>query len=226
MDTIRTPHGFEAICRNMPGVQALIERSEPTSRVLGAGGLSNRWARYVVRGKPAVLGFFAVGDSHVQTNPMYGRGCAAAFVQAQALAEAVNATSDAAQRARRYEQRIWALMRPQYDFCLGAEQLYAGRGRRARGEPVPRSLRIADYFADQVWTPAVLESPFIARESVKVMQMQEVSGLWTRLATMLYMVLLWIGRGFRKVAPAPERCGPPRNELLSKLPARAEVAAE
>jgi hypothetical protein len=60
------------------------------------------------------------------------------------------------------------------------------------------------------------------------MQMQEVSGLWTRIATMLYMLLLWIWRGFRKVAPAPERCGPARTELLSKLPpsASAEVAAE
>jgi 2-polyprenyl-6-methoxyphenol hydroxylase-like FAD-dependent oxidoreductase len=228
METIRRTDGFETISRNMPGVEDLVERSEATSRVLGAGGLSNRWARYVVRDKPAVLGFFAVGDSHVQTNPMYGRGCAAAFVQAEALAEVVAGTSDATERARRYEQRVWALLRPQYDFCLGAEQLYTGRGRRARGEPVPRSLQVADYFADQVWTPAVLESPFIARESVKVMQMQEVSGLWTRIATMLYMLLLWIWRGFRKVAPAPERCGPARTELLSKLPpsASAEVAAE
>jgi 2-polyprenyl-6-methoxyphenol hydroxylase-like FAD-dependent oxidoreductase len=223
VETMRRADGFDAIARSLPGVDALIDRSDVTSKVLGAGGFSNRWTHYMVKGEAAALGFFAVGDSHVHTNPMYGRGCAAAFVQAHACADVVVECSDPVARARRYHQRVWTLLRPQFDFCRSAEQLYAARGRRARGEPIQRVMRVADYFTDQVWTPSVLESPFIARESVKVMQMQAMSGFWTRLATMLWILLLWARRGFRHVGPAPERTGPERSALLNEL---AEMEAE
>ena len=216
-DTIRRGEGFDAISRSLPGVVALIDRSEPASKVLGAGRLDNRWNRFVVRGNPAVLGFYPVGDSHLHTNPMYGRGCAAAFVQAYALADAVATTDDPIERARRYDQRVWSQLRAQYDFCLSAEQLYAARGRRARGERIARSLEAADYFTDQVWTPAVLESPLIALESVRMMQMQAISGFWIRLATIWLMLWLWVRRGFKRVGPVEERTGPARNELLRKL---------
>jgi 2-polyprenyl-6-methoxyphenol hydroxylase-like FAD-dependent oxidoreductase len=223
VDTIRRGDGFDEVGRSMPGVAALLDRSEVASKVLGAGGLNNRWNHFIARGAPAVLGFFPVGDSHLHTNPMYGRGCAAAFVQARALAEAVKHGDDPTERARRYHAQVWAQLRPQYDFCLSAEQLYAARGRRARGQRIARALQAADYFTDQVWTPAVLESPLIARESVKMMQMQAMSGFWIRLATIYLMLWLWLRRGFRRIGPVPERTGPGRSELLSKL---AETEAE
>ena len=40
-------------------------------------------------GEPLVAGFHAVGDAHTCTNPLYGRGCSLAMVQAQVLADAV-----------------------------------------------------------------------------------------------------------------------------------------
>jgi hypothetical protein len=172
-----------------------------------------------------VLGFFPVGDSHVQTNPMYGRGCSAAFVQAHALAAVVNAERAPAVRSRRYADQVWALLRPQYDFCISAERLFAGRGQRARGLPVPGSLRTADYVTDQIWAPAVLESPFVARESVKTMQMQEVSSFWVRLGLLFVMFWLWARRGFRRVALVPERTGPGREELLRTLAERPRARA-
>ena len=219
VETIRRADGFDAVGRSMPGVDALLDRSDAVSKVLGAGRLSNRWTRYVDSGKPAALGFFAVGDSHVQTNPMFGRGCAAAFVQAHALAEVALRSTDPVERARRYDQRVRALLRPQYDICLASEQLYAGRGRRARGQSIARALQAADYFTDHIWTPAVIESPFVAREAVKMMQMQKESALWIRITTLLYMLLLWAWRGFRRAPPVPERTGPARSELLRKLEA-------
>ena len=217
VDTIRRSEGFDAVCRSLPGVVALTDRSEPASKVLGAGGLNNRWNRYVVRGNPAVLGFFPVGDAHLNTNPMYGRGCSAAFVQAYALADVVAQSGDPVERARRYDERVWAQLRPQYNVCLSAEQLYAARGRRARGQGIARALEVADYFTDQIWAPAAYESPFIARESIRILQMQAVAGFWTRLAVSLLMLWMWVARGFRRVGPVEERTGPARGELLSML---------
>ena len=54
------------------------------------GGLINRKVTYVDDdGQPLVLGFHAVGDAHTCTNPLYGRGCSLAMVQADLLADAL-----------------------------------------------------------------------------------------------------------------------------------------
>ena len=48
------------------------------------GGLLNRDRTFLDDdGEPLVLGFHAVGDAHTCTNPLYGRGCSLAMVQAQ-----------------------------------------------------------------------------------------------------------------------------------------------
>ena len=225
VQTMRHAEGFDAIGRSMPGVEELLARAEPTSKVIGAGGLTNRWTRHVDRRGPAALGFFAVGDAHVQTNPMYGRGCSAAFVQAAALAATLRDEADPVARGKRFAAAVHEELRPQYEFCVNAEQLFQGRGLRARGLPAPRSLQAADYFTDQIWAPSVLESRFIARESVKTMQMQAVAPFWTRIGLLLCMVLLWLRRGFRKAPLVPERTGPAREELLAKLRGRGERSA-
>ena len=79
-------------------------------------------------GAPVALGFHAVGDAHTCTNPLYGRGCSLALVQAGLLADAVAAhPDDPAARAAAYEDacraRGRALVRP------------VRADRRARGRP-------------------------------------------------------------------------------------------
>ena len=218
IETMRRPAGFDAVARRLPGISQLIDNAEAVSKVLGYGGLTNRWTRYVLDGRPALLGFFAVGDSHMQTNPMYGRGCAAAFVQAHALCDALRESRDPVTRADLYSDKVWAQLRPQYEFCVGADKLFTSRGQRARGEDMPRAMRSADYLTDQVWAPAVLSSPLVAREAVKTLQMQEMSGAWVRIAAIASMLLVWARRGFGTHELVPERSGPARSELLKTLP--------
>jgi flavin-dependent dehydrogenase len=69
------------------------------------GGLINRLRHYANQeGQPIVTGFHAVGDSHTCTNPMYGRGCSLAFVQATLLADAFDRhPGDPVQRSAAYE---------------------------------------------------------------------------------------------------------------------------
>src|SRR5205823_12362281 len=64
--------------------------SEPISGLHYMGGLINR-ARFFVRdGIPVVSGLYAVGDSSVCTNPLYGRGCSLGLVHGALLADALN----------------------------------------------------------------------------------------------------------------------------------------
>lgn len=63
--------------------------AEPIAEPHAMAGLINRVRDLVLDGRPSVLGFTAVGDALVCTNPLYGRGCSLAAVHARLLASAV-----------------------------------------------------------------------------------------------------------------------------------------
>jgi flavin-dependent dehydrogenase len=56
--------------------------------------LVNRKRDLVVEGQPLVLGFVAVGDALICTNPLYGRGCSLGAVLSRALAAAIRDHGD------------------------------------------------------------------------------------------------------------------------------------
>ena len=101
------PDAFDRACRLLPGPDRFMGSGpiEPLGPVRPMGGLINRLRHFTdTNGRPLVTGLHAVGDAHTCTNPMYGRGCALAFVQATLLAEAYAAHGDdAAERAVAYE---------------------------------------------------------------------------------------------------------------------------
>ena len=63
--------------------------SEPIAEAHAMAGLVNRVRTLVTEGRPTVLGYVGVGDSLICTNPLYGRGCSLAAVQARMLAAAL-----------------------------------------------------------------------------------------------------------------------------------------
>ena len=69
------------------------------------GGLINRIRRFVdADGAPLAHGFFAIGDAHTCTNPLYGRGSSLAVLQAVLVADALAAhPDDRDAAARAYE---------------------------------------------------------------------------------------------------------------------------
>ena len=68
---------------------------EPLGGVRPMTGLLNRTRRFLDDDdRPLVTGFHAVGDGRTCTNPLYGRGCASALVQAIRLADAIAAHPD------------------------------------------------------------------------------------------------------------------------------------
>jgi 2-polyprenyl-6-methoxyphenol hydroxylase-like FAD-dependent oxidoreductase len=82
---------FETAARALPATREWIEpaRSEPITDVRAMAKLVNRRRRFVRDGEPLALGVFALGDAAICSNPLYGRGCALAFVHSWEFADAL-----------------------------------------------------------------------------------------------------------------------------------------
>ena len=123
------PAIFEAICERLPGVAPWTDpgRALPVSRVFAMGGLESRWREMAPHGEPVALGCFCVGDSLVRSNPLFGRGCSFAAIEAHLLRDVLQQTSEPAARARLYSQRVAAALRPYYKDMLSQDRAAARR---------------------------------------------------------------------------------------------------
>lgn len=206
--------GFEHACRILPGPRQFFEHGPlvPVGGVRPMGGLLNRIRRFGDGDRPYVLGFHAVGDAHTCTNPLYGRGCSLALVQALLLADAVDAhPADPVGRACAYEAASVREIEPWYHVSVQMDAAGADptgfTGGLAAGGAEGRALaavfvaaatdpvlgRGLARFWNLLTTPADLlaDGPFMARMA-EVMAAPED----------------W---------PQPPRDGPTRRELLEAL---------
>jgi len=80
---------FDDAAALLPAAQPWVDPAiaEPIAEAHAMAGLVNRARHLVVDGKPSVLGFAAIGDALICTNPLYGRGCSLAGVNALLLAD-------------------------------------------------------------------------------------------------------------------------------------------
>ena len=107
-------------------------RAEPASQVFSMGNLKSMWRSLRCR-QPQVLNFFALGDAAVRTNPLYGRGCSAGVVHAHILRDVLDATSDPAARAVKFDAETRKALRPFYDSMVRQDAHgHPPRGKRAR----------------------------------------------------------------------------------------------
>mgnify|MGYP005843164425 CR=1 FL=1 len=222
------PETFDACCAMLPGIAKWIDpaRAEPASRVLGMGRLESRWRRFVTGDMPAVTHFFAVGDAAVRTNPLYGRGCSCAFVEAHALAEAVRATPDAIKRACLYAASVEREIRPYYENMIKQDRTAMRRAMREMDPALPRSLkgRLMASFADNAVTPALRASVPLLREAMKGFHMLEPPTDWLkRPANIARVLAMWVRPAPLKRHLYPPRLGPARLEMHARLGAAPAV---
>ena len=121
-----TDDGFHRACGLVPGLAPLVAPpAEPLGPVRPMGGLVNRLRRFAdADGRPRVAGVHAVGDAHTCTNPVYGRGCSLAVVQAAALADAIAAhPGDPLARAAAYEAACAADVEPWFHLAVQTDAL-------------------------------------------------------------------------------------------------------
>ncbi|HEX7760384.1 MAG TPA: FAD-dependent oxidoreductase [Caulobacteraceae bacterium] len=216
------PEIFDQILNQLPGMAPWVDpaRSEPVSRVFGMGDLHSRWRDFVPGGKPAALGLFAVGDSLVRTNPLYGRGCSFAAVEAYLLRDVLNAQGDPAARAVAYGASVEASLRPYYANMLTQDRSAIRRAKQALTpgyRPRLMSKVMKSFFEDGV-AVATRSDVGLLREALRGFHMLEHPEAWLKRPANVVKILGYWARGKKANAAAyPPKVGPKRDVMLNAL---------
>jgi 2-polyprenyl-6-methoxyphenol hydroxylase-like FAD-dependent oxidoreductase len=169
---------FDEMARSIPGLAPWVapETAEPigdpSHPVQAMGGLINRLRRFVIDGEPVAVGFFVLGDAAYCTNPLYGRGCAQAFLHADMLGRALDAhAGDLAAAAVDLDRWARAEIEPFYRASVFADREAV---RRAEGRK-PRGLRarLRQKFFDDGVAPATRCDPVVFRAFLRMFNMLE-----------------------------------------------------
>lgn len=181
-----------------PGVADPIHGDD--TPVLCMGELRNRLRHFVDDGGPLARGFLAIGDAAYHTNPIYGRGCTMALVQASILAEALSRHGrDCAAVANRLHRESEHELRPFWEVAAAGD-------RRAMGQAIPS---LTDSRALVTWVAAHTVGWFLERGLLPA----------TRVDPVVFRGLL---RTFHMLE-APERLLADPELLLRSLPVLARV---
>jgi 2-polyprenyl-6-methoxyphenol hydroxylase-like FAD-dependent oxidoreductase len=217
---------FEVMTRALPALAPWVDPAvsepigDPAHPVQAMGGLINRLRRFVVDGRPLARNFFVLGDAAYCTNPLYGRGCAQAFLHADLLGSALDAhPDDAGAAAVTLDAAARAAIEPFYRASILADREAV---RKAEGRQPRRwtgRLR-ARYFDDGV-AIATRCDPVVFRAFVRMFNMLETPEqafgnprvLWRSLRVML--------RGAKRNAPYQLPPPPDREQTIAACEAAA-----
>ena len=219
---IVNPDIFQAMTTMLPGLRPWTDPdlAEPTSKVFGMGDLQARWRDLVVDGRPAALGYFAIGDNLVRTNPLYGRGCSFAAVAAYQLRDVLNRAADPTARALAYHAAIQAELLP---FYTGMNKQDRAAIRRARAALTPGyrpslKARLAKAFAEDAIGIALRYETSLLRQAMRGFHMLEDPEAWIKRPANLALILKYWARGKKRNAAAyPPKPGPDREEMMNAL---------
>ena len=216
------PEVFDTICRQLPGVAPWIEpeRTEGVSKVFGMGNLESRWRDYAPNGRPAVLRLFAVGDSGVRTNPLYGRGCSFAAVSAHALRDAFAESTDPARRLIAYSADVERELRP-YDQVMRQADMSAIRRARAALMPKTKASlpqQFSRSFMNDGVAVAIREDVELLRAFLRAFHMLEPPQAWLMRPDYLSRITrVWLRGKARNADLYPPKAGPDRDEMFAAL---------
>jgi 2-polyprenyl-6-methoxyphenol hydroxylase-like FAD-dependent oxidoreductase len=212
------PEVFEKICALLPGLKAWTDpmTAAPISRVYGMGDLKSRWRRFSPE-SPPVLGFFFLGDSLIRTNPLYGRGCSLAAVEAYILRDVLAASADPAERASAFAARIERKLTPYFADMRRQDRAAIRRAARARDPAYRPSLRgrLIQGFLDDGVRIALRGDVALLRAAMRDFHMIDPPGVWLRRPGTFLKILLWWAKGRRRNAYLyPPPLGPCREEMM------------
>ncbi|HEX7135600.1 MAG TPA: FAD-dependent oxidoreductase [Iamia sp.] len=221
---------FDAAAGMYEGARALFDQGdvEPVTDVLLMGGLINRRRRFLEPdGQPVALGLHVVGDAHTCTNPLYGRGCSLAVVQAGLVADVVAAhpgttPEDADARARAYEAACRREVEPWFEISVQADAMGADpngpaihdTGTEAIAESAAHDANkaIARIFA------AGRQDPIVGRGLMRLMNLLTTPSDLMADPEFLARAMTILGDPETYPLPPPP-AGPARAELLATLSA-------
>jgi len=230
MRRVLRPGPFEAAANAIPAIRTWLEpdRSEPVTGVYGMAGLRNRRRVFMRDGMPVALGVHAIGDAAIHTNPLYGRGCALAFVHAYLLADALREHGDDAEalafeleRGTKREIEPWyrSAVAQDRDACEVAAQQRRGEDPFAlqalSSERAVEPMRFLRSLLRDGLLPALRTDAVVLRAFLRNFNLLEApDSLLTNGDVMRRVLAAWRERDER--APA-EPLGPGRAEMVRVL---------
>lgn len=210
------PAGFNRAASLLPATARWADDSvaEPITPVHVMGGLVNRLIRFVDNsGSPLVLGLHAVGDAHTCTNPLYGRGCTLAVVQANLLADAIAAhPTDLVARARAYEEASATMIEPWYHAAVAQDRM----AREAADAKTEASQTMAEVMREGLM-PAVRTDAVVFRAFIRAFNLLDEPDALLANSDVISRVLAVYND--RENRPPEIELGPPRSEMLDSLAA-------
>jgi len=224
------PEMWDRMIDQLPGLKVWCDpaRSEPTSKVFGMGDLHSRWRDLVVDGQPAALNFFALGDTLVRTNPLYGRGCSLAAVAAYQIRDVLDETRDPVRRAVAYQERVHKELRPYFVNMRKQDRVAIKRAEQALTPGYAPRLKekLARSFFEDGIQPAMRYDVNLLREAMRGFHMLEDPDAWLKKPkNMLRILQIWARGKKANAAAYPPKAGPKREEMMRALglPADADV---
>ena len=219
------PDGFARIVGALPAASAWIDPAvaTPLGRPAGMGDLKSRWRDMAPGGAPLALNLFSVGDSLMLTNPLYGRGCTLAAIEAHLLRDALRASVDPIARARSYAAAVhrelglhFEDMRRMDAAAVEAAVAHLGAGTRPRWP-----VRLKRHYLQHGLGIATRRSLDLTRRSLRAFHLLEPPGRWQADPRTVAAALGSLLRGQRANAEFYPPAGPTRAQVLELAQLRA-----
>lgn len=214
---------YDEICRAIPGLNNWMaaDKARATTNSFGFADIHAVWRHYVEEGEPLILNYFAVGDAHVRTNPLYGRGCSTGILHAHLLADVIAETSDARKRALTFEEKTESEIRPIFKTSLAedkrgikrADAILEGRTLED-AKTIKRYLALA--FGDAI-AAASRNELHVFRGVMKTFNLLEKPGDFLKDWRIRMTIFRYMFRGRKKNAPTRMQAGPSREKMLNLI---------
>ncbi len=220
-EAIRNGATFDSLCKSVPGLEAWIgnERATATTPSFGIGAIHSVWRHYVSDNEPLATNFFAVGDSAIRTNPLYGRGCSTGTLHAHILADVLDDEANPIARARLFAQRSEDELRPIFKASLAEDRRGIARAQaEMAGQALdkPKSLKawFGMAFGDAL-TAAAAKELHVMRGLNRTINLLEVPGAFLQEPAVKRTLFRYMLRGRKRNAAARRQPGLNRAEAYA-----------
>jgi len=222
------PELFEALAARLPLTAPWVDPAvaEPISEINSMAGLRNTRRFLVEGGEPLALGVAAAGDALIHTNPIVGRGCTLAFVNAYLVADAWRESSgDLRAFAQGLEAKVEREIVPWYENMLVQDRDAIRVMELLRDGGDPWQVNRADGSVDPAaylrvllrdgFVPALREDAALLRSFFRLFNLLDAPNDLMKDPSLLARVLAsYARRGTRAAEPMPTRA-----EVVAQLAA-------
>jgi len=213
---------FDAICRAIPGLQPWVDETAAiaTTDAFGMGNIKAEWHDYVNDDRPLLNNYFAVGDSAIRTNPLYGRGCSTGIIHSHLLREILAQDLDPIARAMAFHHQSRERLRPIWEASLREDRNAIKRANRILLDQEKGAFSVKRWFQASIGdavNQAAQTYPSVFRGAMRSFNLMETPGAFLAERKTQGLVLWTLLTGGKKNKASRFVAGPSRGEMLAHL---------